>query len=260
MIEYLTTNPLPQLSRPHDARPDDCATTPRNVVRVPLVRGPLQPCGYLPDRLAVMQYALVGDELRTVYRSLMDQRFRRSGDVAYRPACPDCAACVPIRVPAANFAPSRSQRRVPRRNSDVCVACGPLTPDDEHYDLYARYQLTVHDGQMLGSRQDFEHFAGRSPVETMEMTFRIAGRLVGVGVIDVFGDALSSVYFYYDPAQSRRRLGVFSGLCEIEECRRRGLAYWYIGFHVAGCRKMEYKAAFRPHELLGQDGVWRPAN
>ena len=89
------------------------------------------------------------------------------------------------------------------------------------------------------------------------MTYRVAGRLVGVGVLDLCPGAASSVYFYFDPAESRRSLGVFSALCEIEECRRRGLEHWYIGFHVAGCGKMEYKARFRPHELLGPDGIWR---
>jgi arginine-tRNA-protein transferase len=233
MIEYLTT------------------------MQVPLARGPSHPCSYLPGRVASMQYALAGDRLRDIYRGLMDLRFRRSGDIAYRPACESCEACVPIRVPIAGFQPSRSQRRVLRRNSDVAVACGPLVADDEHYDLFARYQLEVHAGEMLGSRADFEHVMGQSPLNTVAMSYRVSGRLVGVGIVDVFTDALSSVYFYYDPEERRRRLGVFSGLSEIGEGRRRGLDYWYIGFYVEGCRKMEYKRQFRPHELLGGNGEWR---
>ncbi|HMQ16206.1 MAG TPA: arginyltransferase [Phycisphaerae bacterium] len=225
-------------------------------ISLPLLRGPVQTCPYLPDQQARMQYALVADGLPRVYRRLMDERFRRSGDMVYRPMCPACSACVPIRVHVGEFRPSRSQRRVLSRNRDVTVAVGPLGTDDEHYDLYARYQLTIHDGQMLGSRADFEHFLGRSPVESFEMAYRVGGRLVGVGVIDAFADALSSVYFYYEPDEARRSLGVYSGLCEIEHCRRRGLAYWYIGYHVAGCRKMDYKAQFRPHELLGAGGAW----
>jgi len=226
-------------------------------IALPLLRGPEHPCPYLPDRMAVMQYALAADTLPRVYRRLMDERFRRSGDVVYRPACAACAACVPIRIPVGLFQPSRSQRRVLARNRDVGVEVGPLLPDDEHYDLYARYQLAIHDGQMLGSRVDFEHFAGRSPIDSFELRYRVGARLLGVSVVDAFADALSSVYFYYDPDEARRSLGVFSGLCEIEESRRRGLAYWYLGYHVSGCRKMEYKAQFRPHELLDGEGRWR---
>jgi arginyl-tRNA--protein-N-Asp/Glu arginylyltransferase len=67
------------------------------------------------------------------------------------------------------------------------------------------------------------------------------------------------VYFYFDPAESWRSLGVFGALCEIEECRRRGLPYWYIGLYIRDCPKMNYKIDYRPCELLGSDGTWSAA-
>ena len=51
---------------------------------------------------------------------------------------------------------------------------------------------------------------------------------------------------------------MFAALYEIAECRRRGLPYWYIGFYVRDCGRMNYKAHYRPCELLGPDGEWRP--
>ena len=52
---------------------------------------------------------------------LMDQNFRRSGDLFYRPECDGCAACIAIRVPVAEFAPSRAQRRALHKSADVRV-------------------------------------------------------------------------------------------------------------------------------------------
>jgi len=225
---------------------------------LPLLRGGEHPCPYLPGKIASELFALPIAFEPELYQSLMDHGFRRTDELAYRPACPACRECVPMRVPVASFALSNSQRRVLRRNEDVAVDVGPLCADDERFALFTAYQLGRHDGDMLADRDEFSRFLCESPIDSMEMTFRVNGRLVGVGVIDVCPTSISSVYFYFDPAEARRSLGIFSCLCEIDECRRRGLRHWYPGFLVAGSRKMNYKATFRPHELL-LDGRWTPA-
>lgn len=224
---------------------------------VPLVRAGSHDCPYLPGReasdLLAMSPAIDG----ATYEQMMDRGFRRSGAIFYKPDCPACRECVPIRVPVDRFAPSRSQRRVLKRNSDVLVAVATPRGDDERFELYRRYQSHQHDGAMLGTREEFERFLCDSTLATIEMTYRAAGRLIGVGIVDVTPNTLSSVYFYFEPDVGRRSLGVYSALCEIELCRRMGKPWWYIGFHVRGCATMEYKAQYRPHELRGADGVWR---
>lgn len=239
------------------------------VAGVPLhvLRGDARPCPYLPDRSATDLFTFPG--LATIdaalYERMMDRGFRRSGVFFYRPACTPCRECVPIRVPVQRFEPSRSQRRVLRRNADVVCSAGRLSGDDEHFELYRRYQAARHGARAPGSYDDFVRFLVDSPIQSLEVAYRVAGRLVGVSIVDVCPNSLSSVYFYYDPAEARRSLGVYSGLTEIDECRRRGLSYWYIGFFVRGCRAMEYKQRFRPHEFLRMDlldeGVvqWEPA-
>jgi leucyl-tRNA---protein transferase len=89
------------------------------------------------------------------------------------------------------------------------------------------------------------------------MVRSLGERAIGCGILDVGPDCLSSVYFYFDPAEAARSLGVFSALCEIEACRTTGLSYWYAGFYIRECDRMNYKANYRPYELLGQDGVWK---
>lgn len=225
-------------------------------VPIPVLRCDPHPCPYLPDRQACEVVALTHAVDAETYQKLMDNGFRRSANIFYRPKCPGCEACRPIRVPVARFAPSRSQRRVQRRNADVVVRTGPVIDDDERWALFQKYQHARHDGELTGARDAFSAVLGNSSLETIEMTYRVDGRLVGVGIVDITPVALSSMYFYYDPDYARRSLGVFSGLCEIDECRRRKRAWWYIGFHIAGCPKMVYKARYRPYELLGTDDVW----
>lgn len=174
----------------------------------------------------------------------------------YRPACPDCAECIPTRVLAAEFAPSRSQRRALRRNADVRVEIAAPVGDDERWSIYQAYTRAVH-GRDDDDREGFESTLYHSPIETVEFSYRVGRRLIGAGLVDVLPGSLSSVYFYYDPSESRRSLGVFSALCEIAECLRRGLPHWYIGYYIRDCAAMNYKHQYRPYETLGVDGTWR---
>jgi arginine-tRNA-protein transferase len=194
-----------------------------------------------------------------LYQELMDAGFRRSGRVVYQPVCRGCRQCVPLRVPIATFLASKSQRRCERRNADLDVTVAPQGPaEDEAYELYVRYQTGWHGANEPHSRAEFEEFLYDSPVRTLEFRYRDhAGRLLAVGICDVCDRSLSSVYFFFDPRESRRGLGTFGALCEIAYAGSRGIPHYYLGYHVAGCGPMEYKSQFRPYELLGTDGRWR---
>jgi len=216
-------------------------------------------CPYLPERDSTNLFAETAQLSPAAYEKWMNAGFRRSGTLIYKPICEKCAECRPLRVPVNAFQLSRSQRRVWRRNQDVSVAIGAPEPTDEKWQVYAAYLTHQHNGKMDHEREDFERFLYESPTSTLEMTFRVAEELLGVGLVDECPSCLSSVYFYFAPQAAKRSLGVFSALCEIEECRRRGLAYWYAGYYIRDCRQMNYKAQYRPYELLGSDSVWRPA-
>jgi arginine-tRNA-protein transferase len=161
-----------------------------------------------------------------------------------------------LRVDA--FRPSRSQRRCRVRNADLTVSVGKPRVSDERWDLYHRYLGARHDGQMDGSRAELAEFLCVSDVETLEITYRLDGRLVAVGLADCEPQALSAVYCYFDPDLPRRSLGIFNVLWLVEEARRREVHFLYLGYLVEGSRRMRYKADFRPHECLEADGDWRP--
>jgi arginine-tRNA-protein transferase len=97
-----------------------------------------------------------------------------------------------------------------------------------------------------------------NPFPVEEWSYRFGGRLVAVGYVDVLPEALSAIYFYWDPTDRNRSLGTLNIMAMIASARERKLAHVYLGYFVAGCRSLEYKARFRPNELRGSDGAWEP--
>ena len=187
----------------------------------------------------------------------MDLRFRRSGDHVYLPMCEGCEACQPIRVRVASFTAREDQRRCWARNQDLTVTFAARGFDAERAGLYRRYQTEIHDKDPGDEPNEF--LVADGGITGGELHARDAsGTLLAVSVIDVIGDALSSVYCYYDPAARRRGLGTFMALAEIAYAREQAITWLYLGFYVAGCAKMTYKKRFGPAELL-VDGVWTPS-
>jgi len=222
-------------------------------------------CGYWPDRSA---RDLVLDprdpRLAAVYPQALDWGFRRSGDLVYRPHCPGCRACVPVRIPVADFAPDRSQRRCLARNAAVEARVAPARRSAEHFALYQRYLASRHRaGGMDGhGTAEFDQFlvGGWSDTRFLELREPAAGdapgRLLAVAVTDRVPRALSAVYTFYEPDLPARSLGTLAILHQVQWARREGLDHVYLGYWIEGHAKMDYKRRFRPLEAF--DGRrWR---
>lgn len=210
------------------------------------------PCPYLPDR--EFQVFVPEEELQQHYRALMDHNFRRNGDILYHTWCDGCSACEATRVDVARFRMRRDQRRCWKRNSDLLIAETAVVDDDEHRELFSRYESAVHDNQEVHYQQLSEF--GMQDCRALEARDH-NGELLAVTLIDVFADAVSSVYCYYEPSTRKRALGTFMVLQELEYCRRHNKDWLYLGFHVAACQKLAYKARFRPLQILrDQDWQW----
>ncbi|MHC4063369.1 MAG: arginyltransferase [Planctomycetota bacterium] len=218
--------------------------------------GPEHECPYLPDRTARCEAFFLEELDPEIYTALMGRGFRRSYRLIYRPACEGCDACQQLRVPVAEFSPSRSQRRVWRRNGDLRVTVGPPELTDRKWRMFEAYLDFQHDELMSRSRQCMAEFLYESPVATLEICYLLGDELVAVSIVDRSLAALSSVYVYFAPQHSCRSPGTFSVLWEIDYCRRSGIPYYYLGYYVRGSRTMDYKIRFRPCEILDAAHTW----
>ncbi len=217
-------------------------------------------CPYLPGRQSSINLFNAPDAAvdPEIYHGLMDAGFRRSGRIIYQNICSGCRECIQLRIATAGFSMTRSQRRTMHRNRDLRISAGRPRLSDEKYALYQRYNVQWHGHTADSGQEALQKFLYESPVNTLEFEYRDpADALLGVGICDISARSLSSVYFYFDPAHAKRRLGVYSALSEITFARDRAIDYYYLGFWVKGCGAMRYKAEFGAHELLGTDGQWR---
>jgi len=217
-----------------------------------------QECPYLPDRQARMplRWQVVPVPPRVFDRALAAGD-RRVGRMLYRTACDGCAACKPLRVAASSFSPSRSQRRVARRNADIRIEVGPVSFSERHLELFNRHRIERNlatDGRQM-SEEEYVGWFAQSCTRTAEMRYLLDDRLVGVGILDIGDKDTSSVYYYFDPDEARRSLGTYSVLSEVAWLRSRRGRFHYLGLWVEGCRHLDYKATFSPHEKL-LSGRW----
>jgi arginyl-tRNA--protein-N-Asp/Glu arginylyltransferase len=218
------------------------------------------PCSYLPDQQMKSRYFLASEIDGTTYQAFMDAGFRRSGEMIYQPVCRGCRACLPLRVPVRQFMMNKSQRRSLKRNDDLQISRGRPKYSLEKYRLYCRYQREWHARSTSDtSAMDFKQFLYESPTQTVEFEYRNPeGTLLAVGICDMAPTFLSSVYFYFEPGESKRGLGTFGALHELRTALELSIPHYYLGYWVKGCRAMEYKANFQPCEVLYPDGKWRP--
>ena len=226
------------------------------------------PCPYLPGHEERKVFThLVGERATELNDLLTHGGFRRSQSIAYRPACEHCRACVSVRVLAADFQPTRSMRRIAERNHDLVGDMRTAVPTSEQYSVFRAYLDSRHrDGGMADMTVlDYAMMVEDSHVETRMVEYRrrgpdsaITGRgggdLIAVALTDVLSDGLSMVYSFFEPDQAIRSLGTFMILDHIARARRMGLPYVYLGYWVAGSRKMDYKGRFLPQERLTGDG------
>jgi arginine-tRNA-protein transferase len=245
----------------------------------------------LPDQLWSLEYDYVADASPQEYLGRMIDGWRHFGSMLFRPACQNCNACRPLRVCVERFRPNRSQKRNRQANEgtiELRIGRPAVTRSKlALYDRYHAYQ-TQAKGWPEHPAKDAASYATsfvHNPFAVEEWNYYLAGKLVGVGYVDALAPVpavarqtpgtngriplllsetgeplsggLSAIYFYYEPRERQRGLGVWNILTLIEETRRRNLPYLYLGYYVEGCPSMSYKPLFTPNQVR-EEGKWRP--
>lgn len=218
---------------------EECVYRPGQVARCP-ARVPTAPLS--PEQLDL----------------LLEEGDQRVGNTVFRTECPFCHACEPVRVDVGAFAMSVSQARTWKRNEGALrVELGEPTLSRRRVALWNRHRKER--GLLAeSSRRDplgYKEWLVDSCAPTQEVRYWEGERLVAVSLLDFGRASANSAYHYFDPRASRRSLGVYSVLKEIELCRERGLRWYYLGLWVEDCTALRYKSAYFPHERLVR-GRW----
>ncbi|QRM54937.1 arginyltransferase [Sinorhizobium sp. BG8] len=230
-------------------------------------------CPYLPHEMERKVFThLVGERAPELNDLLTQGGFRRSQNIAYRPACETCRACISVRILANEFKPTRSMRRVTAGNADLIAHEYPAEPSSEQYSLFRHYLDARHQkgGMSDMSVLDYAMMVEDTHVHTKIIEYRVRqegagidekprGELVAVALTDRMNDGLSMVYSFYNPELVDRSLGTFMILDHIRRARALGLPHVYLGYWVKGSRKMDYKKRFLPQEHLMARG-WERYN
>ena len=235
-------------------------TRPFAAKQLPFFLTAPSPCPYLPGRMERKVFTkLELAEGPALNDTLTHAGFRRSQSILYRPACERCSACKSARIPVGEFKSRKSQRRCLKRNADLIRVEKPCEATPEQFALLSHYlDARHHDGDMAG--MDFFDFAGMiedGAQRTEIVEYRDeAGALVAAVLVDVLADGYSLVYSFFDPLEERRSLGAFMILDHVRRAQEAGLPFVYLGYWVQGSAKMDYKARYRPLEILEPAG-WR---
>ncbi len=219
-------------------------------------------CGYLHDRDWRLEYRLAFDLSAEEYAGWLVSGWRHFGRTLFRPRCPACDACRPLRVDVGRFRPDRSQRRAWRANEpDLRLEIADPAAGPGQLDLYRRYHAHQEQAKQWPSREDETEAEYRetfvdNPFPTREWRYYLGEALVGVGYVDPLPVGPSAITFIHDPAHRGRSLGTYNVLALIDHARALGQPHVYLGYYIANCPSMAYKARFTPNQTLGRDGRW----
>lgn len=144
----------------------------------------------------------------------------------------------------------------------------------EKYELYKKYQVEVHDDSPEDiTEEQFERFLCENPFDRFEregneeqwdmlnnwtsegtiFTARLGpthecyyfnGKLIAFSVMDFLPSGISSVYFVWDPDYARLSLGTISVIRELLLLDKLRLNYYYLGYYIDDCEKMQYKGQY----------------
>ena len=218
---------------------------------------PPRPCSYLADRDAQLEIRVQVDVTALDLEQMLSRGWRRFGPVYFRPACVGCGECVTLRIDVATFAPSKSQRRSAKNAASLRRIVSVPVVDDERLALYHRWhgqreEARGWDESSLDAERYAIDFAFPHPA-AREVAFRDPNdgdRLVGLGIFDETPNAMSAVYFFWDPEHAPPSLGVANVVTLVDDAREKGMPHVYLGYRVLGCASLLYKAKYVPHELL----------
>ncbi|MFA5461014.1 MAG: arginyltransferase, partial [Sulfurimonas sp.] len=172
-------------------------------------------CSYLDNKNQTTHYKVIDDCSTSFCQELVERGYRRFGKMYFRPICGDCNECQSIKIDVENFNFSSSQKRVLKKASNIKSYIQRPSLTKTHLELFEKYHLYMRDKKgwnhsPSSAQTYYSSFVDGHHDFGYEVLYYYEDKLIGVDLIDVLDDGVSSIYFYYDPEYSRYSLGRLS--------------------------------------------------
>ncbi len=212
-------------------------------------------CSYLDEKQQTTHYKVIDKCSANACQELIERGYRRFGKMYFRPICAECHECQSIKIDVDNFVFSKSARRVLNKAKDISIVLQHPTMTKAHlelFDKYHKYMNTKKGWEYHPTTPDhyFNSFVSGYEDFGYEVLYFFQDKLIGVDLIDILADGISSIYFYYDPDFASYSLGRLSLYKQIEFAKRYDKKWIYLGYYVEGCPSLNYKAEYTPYLTL----------
>lgn len=183
--------------------------------------------------------------------------WRKFGMYYYKPECPQCQSCSPLRVVVKDFKISKSMRRCWNKGKQVfTISIDKPKFSDRAFEIYQKHSQ-IRFNQKSGDKEHFIESFYLPSAPMLQTNLYLGNELMGVGYLDICDDGMSSVYFAFDPVISDYSPGTFSILAEIDYVKQQNKDYYYLGYWVKNCQALDYKQRFHPCEVyLWDNDSW----
>jgi len=212
-------------------------------------------CSYLDNKQQNLHYTIIDNCTTSHCQELIERGYRRFGKMFFRPICDGCNECQSIKIDVANFNFSKSMRRVIKKGANIESFIQEPTLSQEHLNLFKKYHLFMKDKKdwkynETSPNHYYDSFVNGHNKFGYEVLYFDGDKLIGVDLIDILEDGISSIYFYYDPDYMSYSLGKLSLYNQIMIAKNNNLKWIYLGYYVEDCPSLSYKSHYKPYVTL----------
>ncbi len=222
-----------------------------------LLRPMKEQCPYLPGKTSINENMLIKEIDNDDMDILLALGFRHFGEIFFRPSCPECRRCIPIRIPVDRVIFTKSVRRLFNRSKGLDIKIEEPEASKEAFALYRKHKRRFK-SRYAESYDTFVRSFFHPPQFAFNRVLSIkdGNKLVALTHLDVTEQAMSAIYCYFDENYKQYSPGKLSIYKEIEIARELCIPWLYLGFYVPGNRHMRYKIDYKPNQLMDKKGEW----
>ncbi|MDD5373807.1 MAG: arginyltransferase [Sulfurimonas sp.] len=224
-------------------------------------------CSYLSDKNQTTDYKAIENCSAAFCQELIERGYRRFGKMYFRPVCAVCDECKSIKIDVENFKFTKSRRRVINKAANIKSYIQKPSMTKEHLLLFEKYHLFMKDKKgweysPTTPQNYYSSFVDAANDFGYEVLYFMGNKLIGVDLVDILEDGISSIYFYYDPDYQEYSLGKLSLYNQILFARKSQKKWVYLGYYVKDCPSLSYKSEYKPYLTLAgkpeiyEDSIW----